>query len=74
MTYKEWILRHVGKDTPLGDLANDISSDKCFPDTSSKSEILDHLTGVQHHACSAAIDIFNRSWSSYRAYVRTHKE
>lgn len=46
MQFKEWIKRHEGRDTPLGDLANDIRRDHNFPETGSYEEIYSYLGRV----------------------------
>lgn len=74
MTFKEWVLRHKGKNTPLGDLADDVARDKTFPEENTKEAILVHLTGPTISACPEAIDTFKRAWTSYRAYVKKHSE
>lgn len=74
MTFKEWLIRHKGEDSPLGDLAEDVALDKDFPSDNSKEAILDHLTGANVHACREAIETFKRAWSSYRAYEKKHSE
>lgn len=74
MTFKEWIMRHKGKDTPLGDLAYDIARDRNFPDSNTKEAILDHLTSYTVNACPEAIDAFKSAWNSYRAYEKRHSD
>ena len=68
MTFIEWISRHDGKDTPLGDFAYDITRDKGFPTTNSRKDILEHLQNV--HACGEAIQTFKTAWNSYQAYQK----
>lgn len=74
MTFKEWIIRHKGKDTPLGNLADDVSRDKDFPEENTKEAILDHLTGFTTRACPEAVDEFKHAWKSYQAYMKRHSD
>lgn len=71
MTFVEWVSRHNGKDTPLGDLAYDISRDKSFPTTNSREDIIAYLNGK--HACDEAISTFKTAWKSYQAYLKNHQ-
>lgn len=41
--FKDWILKYKGKDSIKGDLANDIYSDKDFPDTEDIEKIKSYL-------------------------------
>ncbi len=74
MTFKEWIVRHKDEDTPLGDLAYDVSRDRDFPEENTKEAILDHLNGFTAHACPEAIDEFKRAWASYQSYMKRHSD
>lgn len=74
MTFKEWVLRHEGKNSPLGDLASDVSRDETFPEENTREAILNHLTDPAINACPEAVDTFKRAWSSYRAYEKKHSE
>lgn len=70
MTFIEWISRHNGKDTPLGDFAYDITRDKRFPTTNSREDIIEHLQNIR--ACDEAISTFKTAWKSYQAYSKKH--
>jgi len=74
MTFKEWVLRHTGKDSPLGDLARDVSGDRSFPEENTREAILVHLKGPTINACPEAVETFKRAWISYRAYEKNHSE
>lgn len=74
MTFVEWISRHQGKDTPLGDFAYDISRDKTFPAENDREAILNHLQSFSIHACPEAIDTFKRAWKAYQAYGKRHRQ
>ncbi|WBX80154.1 YozE family protein [Virgibacillus salarius] len=64
MSFKEWLMHFKDVDRPIGDLANDIAKDGCFPDTSDKEKILEHLE--QHNAMDAAIITFEYVYSFYK--------
>lgn len=72
MTFVDWLSRHVKRDSPLGDLARDVSRDKEFPISNSKEDIETHLH--RKHACNEAVNTFRRAWSSYQAYQKNHPE
>ena len=64
MTFKNWILCHVGENSPLGDLANDVVTDGSFPETESKEEIETYLDSK--NACEGALNAFNHAWNMYK--------
>lgn len=72
MTFTDWLSRHVKRDSPLGDLARDVSNDREFPTSNSKEDIESHLR--RNNACCEAIDTFSRAWTSYQAYQKKHPE
>lgn len=72
MTFNEWLSRHIKRDSPLGDLARDVSSDKEFPTSNSKEEIINHLHRL--NACSDAVSTFKQAWKSYQQYQKNHPE
>ncbi len=72
MTFVDWLSRHVNRDTPLGDLARDVSRDKEFPMSNSKEDIRNHLH--RKNACQDAISTFNQAWASYQVYQKKHPE
>lgn len=72
MTFVDWLSRHVKRDSPLGDLARDVSHDKEFPTSNSKEDIESHLR--RKNACHEAINTFRRAWSSYQTYQKNHPE
>ena len=71
MTFVEWLSRHNGKDSPLGDLAYDISCDNSFPTTNTREDIIAHLENKG--ACHEAISTFKTAWKSYQSYLRNHQ-
>lgn len=72
MTFKNWLFRLKGKDTPIGDLANDVFHDASFPEDDSYAEILNHLK--RHNACKEAIKTFNTAWKYYQRYISRHPD
>lgn len=74
MTFKEWVLRHKGKNSPLGNLASDVSRDETFPEENTREAILNYLNSPNIDACPEAVDAFKRAWSSYLAYEKNHHE
>ena len=65
MTFKQWILTYntQGLDSPVGDLAYDISRDKSFPDVDDYLAIKSHLEN--RGACLDALETFDTCWSFY---------
>lgn len=43
LTYKEWLLKFVDVDLPIGDIAADISADDEFPNTKDYESISEYL-------------------------------
>ena len=70
MNFVDWILRLRTRNTPTGDLARDLMSDKNFPNSSDKEKILNYL--YSHNACADAIKAFRNAWSSYQTYLKNH--
>lgn len=65
MTFYDWMIaRYQGKNSPSGDLADDMSSDKSWPAENIRAAILEHLTS--HGACSECVEVFKRCWRDYR--------
>lgn len=63
--FMTWLLQQVGRDDPIGDLANDMKRDKKRPrpDTSIK-ELREYLR--RQHACREAIEAFNDAVKEYK--------
>lgn len=69
MVFKDWLVdRHLNKDTPFGDLADDVASDGEFPTKNTREAIRDYLE--RQHACTACLETFGRAWAAYRRYVK----
>ena len=65
MTFTKWLKKHKDDNTPLGDLARDVSEDKDFPKTKSSNKILEYLESKG--ACDGAISAFKDAWKLYTA-------
>ena len=64
MTFYEWMMaKHLGKDTPRGDLAEDMKRVRDFPDTNTREAILWHLEWKG--ACDGCVRAFKRCWRDY---------
>ena len=68
MTFKDWLKLRKGKNSAIGDLANDVETDKCFPDTDILHTMVEHLEG--HDADDKAIKVLK---SSYYGWKRENK-
>lgn len=69
MVFTGWLVdRHLNKDTPFGDLADDIWDDMDFPAENTRKAILDYLE--RQHACHDCLRTFTRAWSSYLRYLK----
>lgn len=74
MTFREWISRHYGKDTPLGHLAYDIAHDELFPYANHRAVILYHLNSFTVCTYPDSRETFERAWKAYQAYERRHSK
>ncbi|MDX1806555.1 MAG: YozE family protein [Paenisporosarcina sp.] len=43
LTYKEWLLKFIGVDLPIGDIAADVAADDKFPNTKDYESIFEYL-------------------------------
>lgn len=65
-TFKTWIANFKGVDLPIGDLAEDISKDKGFPDEDYFLEIWEHISSK----CGSdpeILETFALAWNYYLA-------
>ena len=72
MTFYEWVIRLQKRDTPTGDLAQDIARDANFPKDSSLDEIEQYLS--KKATCDGVLDTFKTAKQSYLNYIKTHSE
>jgi hypothetical protein len=63
-TFKAWLLNFKGVDLPIGDLAEDVSTDASFPDDDF-GEILEHLIDKSRND-SEVLQTFYEAWSFYQ--------
>jgi hypothetical protein len=64
--FKEWLLEeHAGKNTPLGDVAFDVSSDSSFPTEGDRQDLLRYFED-KWSASAAFLDCFEAAWQMFR--------
>lgn len=64
MTFKTWILKnYLNEDSPIGDLAGDIKTDKNFPDTNNYERVLNYLKS--RSACRECVAVFKKAYQIY---------
>ena len=64
MTFTEWLRTKRGKDSPLGDLADDAASDRQWPSEATTLERF-RLRLACAGACSEARDTLDAAWRAY---------
>ena len=62
-TFKAWVKKFRGEDSPLGDLADDIAADKKFPYSTSYHSMRSHLK--TSGACFEALQTFDEAYRRY---------
>lgn len=65
-TFKKWIKKYEGEDTPAGVLARDIAQNEFFPDTAIRHEMLTHLQ--VRPATPELMAIFKQVYDDYRVW------
>ena len=71
MSFFEYMLRYLKKDTPEGDLARDMPRDRHnFPYYVSAKVIKQYL--ISNRACDNAIDTFEKCYKRYKNYCLRH--
>lgn len=74
MTFVAWLLRHVERQSPLGDLARDTAQDvRDGWDRGDGSADTLRVRMESLGACYAALETLVRARHSYAGYVRTHR-
>lgn len=72
LTWSDWLLRHVRRCSPLGDLARDYAEDLLDPTTprdfDSAKDLLMHLD--RRGACEGARRAAREAWSAFRKAQR----
>lgn len=72
MTFYDWIIRLQNRDTPTGDLAQDIFHDTSFPETASLEEIEQYIRS--RAKSEKVLDAFKTAKRSYLKYCKDHPE
>ena len=67
-SFKRWVTgKYLGKNSPKGDLAGDISEDKNFPDGTDFITIANYLSGQR--PCQECWDVFSQTWLEYTRWL-----
>ena len=69
LTFKEWIIKFVGVDLPIGDIAADILEDKNFPNVKDYQTILEYLEATP--TSDSFMRVFEYTYKMY--YESTQK-
>jgi len=70
LTYKEWLLKFVGVDLPIGDIAADVAADDEFPNTKDHESILEYLES--NSSSASFMRVFEYSFKMF--YESTQKK
>ncbi len=62
-SFKNWIKRFEGEDSPIGDLADDIARDKEFTEDNSRLGIRDYLWSMG--AVRGCVEAFHEAYNIY---------
>ena len=66
MNFFEWLLTQQKRDDPIGDLAQDVKTDKCFPkDAQTLKDVENHLK-FRHRADRDALQALRGAWKEYK--------
>lgn len=66
--FTDWLTKHKNRDSPLGDLAQDVMRDKQWPSYDSLEHYQDYLNS--RGAAIGAMDALNGAWKSYQALLK----
>ncbi|WP_042472671.1 YozE family protein [Bacillus ndiopicus] len=69
LTFKEWIIKFVGVNLPIGDIAQEILEDDKFPNTKDYQTIVEYLE--QSHTADSYMRVFEYSYKMF--YDSTQK-
>lgn len=64
ITFREWILKFVDVDLPIGDLANDIRQDKYFPKDNKREVLYEYLVSKSQNDRNV-LNTFTDAWDYY---------
>lgn len=65
MTYKEWLLKFIDVDLPIGDFAKDVAEDANFPNSKDRDVNFDYLES--RNAANVVISVFERTFDFYES-------
>ena len=69
ITFFEYMMKSLKKDSPAGDLARDMDRDKAnFPRSNTRDEIMSYLSSKG--ACSECLTTFEKCYKRYESYKR----
>lgn len=66
MTFERWLRKQINRPDPIGDLANDVRQDKCWPMRASLGDLLAHLEG-RHSARPRTLGALRQAWREWEA-------
>lgn len=68
ITFTEWLAKHKNRNSPLGDLASDMMSDKTWPSYDTLEEYIDYLEfkGAYYRA----VETLKEAWKTYKGYLK----
>ena len=70
LTYKEWLLKFINVDLPIGDIAADIAADDKFPNVKDYESIFEYLES--NGAADSFMRVFEYTFKMY--YESTQKK
>jgi hypothetical protein len=71
LSFTDWLKRHSSRNSPLGDLAKDMTNDETWPSYNSLDDYRSYLHN--QNACYDAIETLDRAWKTYSTYLRKKK-
>lgn len=63
LTYKEWLLKFIDVDLPIGDIAKEVSIDSNFPNAKDYESIFSYLE--ESHTSDSFMRVFEYSYKMY---------
>ena len=73
MTFFDFMMRYIQKDSPAGDLARDMLEDEAhFPDTNNSDDIMQYL--ISRRACSECLRTFKTCYKRYELHEHKQKQ
>jgi len=68
ITFTDWLKKQKNRDSPLGDLANDMLNDTTWPENDSLDGYRSHLRSF--NASREAIETLEKAWKTYHAFIK----